>query len=54
MQAAAGHESQGSAERACAHGTAQPQRAVQTHGKAALSVTLFVPTMLLIKNTAFC
>ena len=41
MEAAAGYESQGGS---CADGTAQPQRAVQTHGKAAHSITLFVPT----------
>ena len=49
MQAAAGHEFQGDAECACAHGTTQPQRAVQAH-----SVALFVPTMQLINSTAFC
>ena len=52
MQAAAGYESQGGVECACAHGTAQPQRAVQAHRKAAHSI-VFVPTMQLINSTVF-
>ena len=54
MQTAAGRESQGAAECACAHGTTQPQRAVQTHGKAANSATNQQHCILLVYSFASC